>query len=88
MPYKVVEFRETPNPNAVKCVLDSSPGATPRSYRRPQDAAGDPLADALFGVPGVVGLLIHDGWITVTKSPGAAWKTLKPAVERVLGRAP
>lgn len=88
MPYQVVEYRETPNPNAMKCVLNASPGPRPRSYRAASDAAGDPLAAALFEVPGVEGLLIHDGWITVSKSSGASWKSVKAGVARALERAP
>lgn len=88
MPYTVTEFRETPNPNAVKCVLDRSPGATPRSYRAATEAADDPLATLLFGVPGVTGLLIHDGWVTVSKSDSAKWTGIKPALRAAFAAAP
>jgi hypothetical protein len=87
MPFRVTEYVTTPNPNAVKCVLDASPGSTPRSYFSAAQAAGDPLARALFEVPGVVNLLIHDGWITVSKSSDANWKTIKKGVESVLASA-
>ncbi len=89
MPYRVVEFQDTPNPNALKCVLDhplpESPGL--RSYLSPEAAAGDPLASALFAVPGVVGILINPGWVTVSKSQDAPWKQIKAGVARVLGAA-
>lgn len=90
-----MRFETTPNPNAIKCVLDgklatAAPGAggvggmTSRSFRSAQDAAADPLAAALFAIPGVVGVLIGPGWVTVNKAADGAWPVLKPQIERVL----
>lgn len=87
MPYKVVKFQETPNPNAIKCVLDRSPTDTPRSYFNAAAAESDPLAAALFRIPGVTNVLINDGWITVSKDAKEPWRPLQNAVERVLGEA-
>lgn len=87
MPYAVKEFQSTPNPNAVKCVLDRVIRAqerAPASFRSAADARSDPLASALFAVPGVVNLLINEDWITVNKNPKADWKTVKAGVSRVL----
>jgi len=86
MAYRVTQFVETPNPNAVKCVLDASPAPDrPRAYEAGQAAADDPLASALLAIPGVRNILIHDGWITVGKVPETTWATLKPEIKRVLG---
>ena len=89
--YTVTEFQETPNPNAVKCVLDRpvtpGPGEWMRSYQSVQAAAPDPLAAALMAVPGVVGVFIHQGWVTVSKSPDTDWKGVKAAVRKVLSGA-
>lgn len=92
MPRAVVEFQDTPNPNALKCVLAAPPphaASTPtRSFRSPADAASDPIAQRLFEIPGIIHLLIHPAWITVNKAPDAAWKPIKAAVERALAQAP
>lgn len=87
MPFKVIRFQDTPNPNALKCVLDRSPPNVPRSYFNASAAAGDPLARSLFAVPGVTSLLISDGWVTVNKSPGAPWGPIRSGVESVLREA-
>jgi hypothetical protein len=86
MPYRVTRFDPTPNPNAIKCMVEPSPGDAPRSYFRPDqaDPAEDPLAVALFEVPGVTSLLIHAAFITVNKAPDASWPPIKKAVEGVL----
>ena len=89
MPYQVTEFQDTPNPNALKCVLDrpappiDGPGL--RSYHSSEAAKNDPLAGALLALPGVVGVLINPAWITISKSPDADWRALKPALKKVLG---
>lgn len=89
MPYHVTKFLTTPNPNALKCELDRSPAPDrPRSYAQGEPVHDDPLASALLAVPGVAHLLIHDGWITVGKSPEASWASLKPRISKALGDAP
>ena len=93
MGYQVTEFQDTPNPNALKCVLDrplNPPGALARqirSYQSAGSAAGDPLAAAIFQVPGVTGVLINPGWVTVTRSAEADWKSVKAGVKKVLSGA-
>lgn len=84
MGYKVVRFQETPNPNALKCVLDRPPPGHPKSYFNADQATGDPLGSALFGIGGVTNVLIGNGWITVNKAGEASWKTIRAGVERVL----
>jgi hypothetical protein len=86
---RVVEFQSTPNPNAIKCVLDGpvpvlAGSAGVRSYREASAAAGDPVAAAMFAIAGVRNVLIVGNWITVGKDEAATWKTLKPQIERVL----
>lgn len=88
MPYKVVRFQNTPNPNALKCILDRPVPAHPRSYFSAPEARGDALGSALFAIGGITNVLIGDGWVTVNKSPEALWDPIKSGVERVLGEAP
>lgn len=83
----VREFQSTPNPNAVKCVLDRvvrSRESGPASYRSASACVEDGLARALFAVPGVAGLLINEDWITVNKDAKAEWKSVKAGVVRAL----
>ena len=87
MPFRVLKFQDTPNPNAVKCILDRSPGPVPRSYLNAAAAAGDALATSLFAIPGVSSVLISDGWLTVNKAPSAPWGPIRSGVERALHEA-
>ncbi len=93
MPWKVTSFEPTPNPNALKCLLDRpvlAPGEPPRSYRRASESDADPLASALFAVEptgSVVCVLIGPDWITVNRAPGAEWSKVKKGVRDALARA-
>lgn len=85
----VREFRDTPNPNAVKCILDRSIGPPGmRSYFNAEQAAGDPVASRLFAIEGVTNVLIHGDWLTVSKRPDVAWGPIRKAVEGVLRGTP
>lgn len=89
MPFRVIEFQSTPNPNAVKCVLDASPAPDgPRSYSSADAARGDPVGRPLMAVPGVVHVLIHDGWVSVVKSAGAEWRTVRKGIAAALESCP
>jgi len=92
MPWTVVDFEPTPNPAARICRLDrpllsDSAAGPPRSFRRPEDAAGVPLAHALFEAAGLTSVLFGPDWITVNKPPKARWGTVRRQVERVLAEA-
>jgi len=84
MGVRVIEFRGTPNPNAVKCVLDRSLGPRPRSYFRAEEAASDPVGRALFAIEGVTNVLISGDWATVSKRAEARWGPIKEGVRRVM----
>jgi len=84
MSVRVLRFQATPNPNALKCVLDRSLGATPRSYFSAEEAAGDEVGRALFAIAGVTNVLINGDWATVSKHPDADWGPIRAAVERVM----
>lgn len=84
MPFKITTYQPTPNPNALKCMLNKPISDRPRSYFNPQQAQADSLAAALFAIEGVTNLLINDDWITVNKAPNAHWPPIKGAVEQVL----
>ncbi|MCU0688642.1 MAG: NifU N-terminal domain-containing protein [Phycisphaerales bacterium] len=96
MGLRVVQYLDTPNPQALKCVLDGVVSVGSRPYRAGQAGAGggkssgeadgrsDALASALLAIPGVVGLLLHGDWMTVSKSPDARWAAIKPRVEATL----
>ncbi len=80
-----VRFETTPNPNALKCVLDTTRTGPIVSAGSAEEAAGDPLALALLAIPGVTRVLVHTGFVTVSKEPGADWAAIKRGVQKALG---
>jgi NFU1 iron-sulfur cluster scaffold homolog, mitochondrial len=87
MPYRVVEIQPTPNPNAVKFVLDRAIAAQPTSFFNSEAAKGHALAEALFGIPGVTTLLFLGDFVTVNKPPDAHWDEVTARVKAVLSKS-
>jgi Fe-S cluster biogenesis protein NfuA len=75
-----IQTEATPNPATLKfipgrLVLDSGT----MEFVNREAAARSPLAEKLFGVPGVTGVFYGADFITVTKD-SADWQQLKPAI--------
>ncbi len=86
---KIKDIEPTPNPNAMKFVLKEpliSIGS--RSYERPSDAVGDPLAEALFKIDHVDSVFYMDRFLTVAKSPFGNWDELLPKLAVPIREAP
>ncbi len=81
---RIAVFESTPNPNALKCVLAEPQIDGVRSYRAREEAEGDPLGEALFGIDGVVGVLIHTEFVTLSKSATAKWGPIRRAAARTI----
>jgi len=84
MPYTVREAQPTPNPNALKLVLDRPIAEVPLSFLSPDAGSGHPLAEQLFAIPGVVGLLFLNDFVTINKSQTAKWADIRARAERIL----
>jgi Fe-S cluster biogenesis protein NfuA len=75
-----IQTETTPNPSTLKfipgrVVLD---GGT-MEFADPESAARSPLAERLFGVPGVTSVFFGSDFVTVTKD-ASDWQHLKPAI--------
>jgi hypothetical protein len=87
MPFIVLQIDPTPNPNALKFILDTPISSSTISFFTPASAAGYPLAQSLFAIPGVTSLLFLGDFLTVNKSPAAPWKPITKAVTKALSSA-
>lgn len=84
MGFKVVEVQMTPNPNALKYVLDGEISPKPASFFRAEQAAGHALAEQLFQIAGVSGVLILKDFVTISKQADAPWRNITPKVKKLL----
>jgi NFU1 iron-sulfur cluster scaffold homolog, mitochondrial len=76
---KIADIQETPNPNAVKFILKEPVSyGTSHSFKTAEDAAGDPLAKALFDLGQVVSVFYMDKMVTVEKIDDAEWDEILP----------
>jgi hypothetical protein len=69
----------TPNPNAMKFTLDTT---LPESFNATSAgaAAGNPFAEELFAVDGVVSVFGVNDFVTISRTPGAEWDPIVAAV--------
>ena len=80
-----VSVQPTPNPNAAKFTLNRVVAQQGSTYR---DAAAAPEAWAreVLGIAGITQVFALQNFISVTKTPEAAWAAIIPQVEQVLQR--
>jgi Scaffold protein Nfu/NifU N terminal len=77
------EASPTPNPNAMKFTLDVTLDEM-LDVRSAEAAAGNPLAERIFAIPGVVMLFGTNDFLTVSREEGTDWDTIIPAVQQVV----
>ncbi|MBN9010326.1 MAG: NifU N-terminal domain-containing protein, partial [Rhizobiales bacterium] len=74
-----IQTEATPNPASLKFLPGRIVlGSGTAEYRNLEEANGSPLAERLFGVPGVSGVFLGNDFITVTKND-SEWQHIKPA---------
>lgn len=76
-----IQVQPTPNPNALKFILDQDVKAEGKvSFKNPAEAKGITLAEALFDLRGVDQIHFFQNVITVSKFTFEPWDTLEPTV--------
>ncbi len=80
-----IETEATPNPSTLKFLPGRQvmPAGT-REFTGPDAAEASPLAEALFSLGDVTGVLLGGDFVAVTAGPGSDWSMLKPQVVTVL----
>ena len=80
-----IETETTPNPATLKFLpgQEVMPAGT-REFTSPEAAEASPLAQALFDLGEVTGVLFGRDFVSVTAAPGVSWSALKPQVVAML----
>ena len=80
-----IETETTPNPATLKFLPAEQvmPTGT-REFTSPEAAEASPLAQALFDLGDVTGVLFGRDFVAVTAAPGVEWSSLKPQVLSLL----
>jgi Fe-S cluster biogenesis protein NfuA len=82
---KVIDIVPTPNPDALKFILDGKLVASgARSFETADAAGDDALAKALFASGPVASVFAMDRFVSVTKFPAAEWGELKDKIVAAL----
>ena len=84
-----VDVQPTPNPNALKFILNENIKKEGKSsYRSPMECMHLPLATALFMIRGVDQIHLFENVVTVTKFGYEEWNALEPKVRSQSRRRP
>jgi Fe-S cluster biogenesis protein NfuA len=80
-----IETETTPNPATLKFLPGELVMASgTREFTSPEEAEVSPLAQALFDLGDVTGVLFGRDFVSVTAGPGTEWASLKPQVLSLL----
>jgi Fe-S cluster biogenesis protein NfuA len=80
-----VTLEFTPNPNTLKFVVNRQfleRGAA--NFTEPGKAEGSPLAQKLFQIKGIAGVMIGTNFITITKAPEGDWDIVADEVPKAM----
>ncbi len=88
-PYKVLNTQPTPNPDALKFMMNKPVVKSgTKSFDSKDEAEGDSFAETLFGLPGVRNIYLNEDFVSVTKSMMEEWhdlvEPLQSAIEKNL----
>ncbi len=80
-----IRVQQTPNPNSLLYHVDRTvTEQRMRQFNSAAEAEGDPLAAALFAVPGVASIFFMPNSVTVSKTADAEWSDVGPAAEEAI----
>ena len=79
-----IHVEPTPNENSLKFVLNQKVGDRSKYFVSVQEAAGNPLAMALFDLGYVTGVMISGNFVSVNKKSELSWPPLIPAIQEIL----
>ena len=81
---KILSVQPTPNPEALKFIASARLTEEALEFDDRRQAAGDPLAQAIFDVGPVAAVFILDRFVTVTKVAAAEWDTIIDNIVRAI----
>jgi len=79
--FHVLRVQPTPNPEAFQFIMNGpviSEGTI--TFNSAEEAKGDPLGEALFGIFGIENVFLKENYVTVTKSKVVGWHTVMETV--------
>ncbi len=80
-----IHIQPTPNPNALKFILNEpviNQGNI--TFKNSEEAKNTPLAERLFALPNVAEVFFNENYITVTQNGQADWDELEKNIQTVI----
>ncbi len=78
---KVLDVDLTPNPQALKFVLNEKLlNIETRNFQNKEEAESDPLAKQIFELEGVVSVFYMDKFVTIEKETATSWNKIQKPI--------
>ncbi len=78
-------IQSTPNPNALKFVLNMPVKTEGKvTYKSADQAGQNPMAAAIFTVPNVSEVYFYDNYVTVTQDGNVDWDVIEEQIKRII----
>lgn len=80
-----IQIQQTPNPNSLLFHIDQTvTEKRMQQFNTAEEAAGEPLAKALFEIDDVASVFFMPNSITLSKSPQGDWQAIAPEAEEAI----
>ncbi len=78
-------IQSTPNPNALKFVLNIPVKSTGKvTYKNAGQCQHNPMAAALFTVPNITEVYFFDNYVTVTQDGNVEWDQIEDQIKKII----
>ena len=81
---QVIRVEPTPNPQAIKFVLESQIGQS-LEFKSAEEAVKNELAQNLFNIAGIDSLFFNENYVTLVMLPSGDWHTIHQEAAGVIG---
>jgi Fe-S cluster biogenesis protein NfuA len=78
-------IQSTPNPNALKFVLNMPVRTTGRvTYKNAAQCQNNPMAAALFTIPSITEVYFFDNYVTLTQDGNVDWDQIEDQIKKII----
>ncbi len=77
---QVIDTQPTPNPNALKFIVNGTFPPGSHAFMSAKEAEKDPLAKEIFALGDVTSVFYMNNFLTVSKTPTGDWNKLRDGI--------
>ncbi len=83
---QIIDTQPTPNPNAVKFIVNGMFPAGSHAFMSAAEAEKDALAKEIFALGNITSVFYMNNFLTVSKTPSGDWNNLRDGILAAVSR--